>query len=172
MNEHSDTSFGGIMALEEDKGSTPLFAFRHFSKDGEILDSALPSVLDQKILLIIDGQQRLQTFYMGLMGSANSKTLFFNLYSQGDYEFEFCHSESDLPKSKHEDDLEIAMFWYPVSTLFFRRAKVGDGLIVVAATATETLSAPLPGQDETVFPEISLSIYTAIQPEIQLGTIT
>jgi hypothetical protein len=34
-----NNSFGGIMVLEEEKGSRPLFAFRPFTKDGNPIDS-------------------------------------------------------------------------------------------------------------------------------------
>ena len=123
-------SFGGIMALEDEKGSEPLFAFRHFSREGEIHDSDLPLVLDHNTLLIIDGQQRLQTFYMGLLGGANSKTLYFNLFSQGDYEFEYASQVSDLPSLRREDGDEIALLWYPVNTLYQRLKITSDDLVV------------------------------------------
>ena len=50
----------------------------------------MPPVLDHSTILIIDGQQRLQTFYMGLKGGVNGKTLYFNLLSHIDYEFEYA----------------------------------------------------------------------------------
>jgi len=118
-------SFGGIMALEEEKGSQPLFAFRHFSKDGDLLDSDLPPVLDNTTILIIDGQQRLQAFYMGLKGGVNGKNLYFNLFSQSDYEFEFAGQVNDLATSRKEDGVEIALLWYPVQTLYSQLHRVG-----------------------------------------------
>jgi uncharacterized protein with ParB-like and HNH nuclease domain len=123
-------SFGGIMALEDERGSQPLFAFRHFSKEGELHDSDLPPVLDRNTLLIIDGQQRLQAFYMGLMGGVNGKVLYLNLFSQGDYEFDFSRQVSDLPVVKREDGFEVATLWYPVSHLYSRLAKTNDDMIV------------------------------------------
>ena len=118
-------SFGGIMALEEEGGSQPLFAFRRFSKEGEIHDSDLPSVLDHNTTLIIDGQQRLQTFYMGLKGGVNGKTLYFNLFSQVDYEFEYAGQVNDLPLSRTEDSEEVQYLWYPVQTLYSQLARSG-----------------------------------------------
>ena len=118
-------SFGGIMALEEEKGSQPLFAFRQFSKEGEIHDSDLPAVLDHNTTLIIDGQQRLQTFYMGLKGGVNGKNLFFNLFSLGDYEFEYAGQVSDLPSTRKEDGEETVNLWYPVQTLYAQLSKSG-----------------------------------------------
>ncbi len=101
-------SFGGIMSLEEEKGSKPLFAFRQFSMEGEIHDSVFLPVLDQSTSLIIDGQQRLQTFYMGLKGSVNGKKLFFNLFSQGDHEFEFEFAQhvDELSQVAKEEGIE------------------------------------------------------------------
>lgn len=118
-------SFGGIMALEEEKGSQPLFAFRQFSIEGELHDSDFPPVLDHQITLIIDGQQRLQTFYMGLRGGVNGKRLYFNLFSQEDYEFEFAGQLTDLPASRREDGVEISTQWYPVNTLYTQLKRVG-----------------------------------------------
>ena len=51
---------------------------------------------------VIDGQQRLQTFYIGLTGSYNGKDLYFNLNS--DYkklDFDFVYIDSFL--SPHSD---------------------------------------------------------------------
>jgi hypothetical protein len=119
-------SFGGIMALEEEKGNHPLFAFRQFSKEGELHDSDLPSALDHNTTLIIDGQQRLQSFFMGLQGGVNGKNLYFNLFSQGDFEFEFTGQISELPSSRKEDGTEISMLWYQVTNLYERLRKVGN----------------------------------------------
>src|SRR5690349_435118 len=64
-------AFGGIMSLEEDKTRSPLFAFRHFTRDGSNIQSMYTDVLMNSHQLIIDGQQRLQSFYIGLSGSYN-----------------------------------------------------------------------------------------------------
>ncbi|OJX39972.1 MAG: hypothetical protein BGO78_14395 [Chloroflexi bacterium 44-23] len=119
-------SFGGIMSLEEEKGAQPLFAFRQFSKEGELHDSNLPSVLDNNTTLIIDGQQRLQAFYMGLKGGVNGKNLYLNLVSQIDYDFEFAGQTSDLATTRKEDNIEIPMIWYLVPDLYTRLHKVGN----------------------------------------------
>ena len=111
-------SFGGIMALVEDRGSSPLFAFRHFSIEGELQDSDLPPVLDRNTMLIIDGQQRLQSFYMGLFGGVNGKKLYFNLFSQDDFDFDFARQISDLPQIITEDGLETTPLWYPATDLY------------------------------------------------------
>lgn len=119
-------SFGGIMSLEEEKGAQPLFAFRQFSKEGELHDSDLPPVLDHNTTLIIDGQQRLQAFYMGLKGGVNGKQLYLNLFSQGDYDFEFAGQINDLVTTRKEDNVEIPMLWYLVPSLYTHLIKVGN----------------------------------------------
>ena len=60
-------NFGGIMAILEEQGHTPLFAYRRFSKDGCTTGSTPPNEkLEHRHYFIIDGQQRLQSFYIGL----------------------------------------------------------------------------------------------------------
>ncbi len=121
-------AFGGIMVLEEERGEAPLFAFRKFSRDGETHPSLPVDKLEHITCLVIDGQQRLQSFYMGLVGSINQKSLYFNLLSTSlEYEFEFANTLSDLPLTETDDaDHSVNKFWYPVNTLFNRLKKVRD----------------------------------------------
>ena len=85
----------------------------------------LPETLDYTTTLIIDGQQRLQAFYMGLKGGVNGKKLYFNLFSQVDYEFEYASQESDLPLIQKEDGVDTARLWYPVQTLYIQLGRAG-----------------------------------------------
>ena len=124
-------SFGGIMVLEEEKGATPLFAFREFTKDGSdniSIDSKTP--LAQEQYFVIDGQQRLQSFYMGLTGSYNGKLLYFNLNSDVknlEYDFQFSSDLKKLPENqKNENDEIIKNIWYPVSQLYKRAKQIQD----------------------------------------------
>jgi uncharacterized protein with ParB-like and HNH nuclease domain len=114
-----ENSFGGIMALGDEKGNQPLFAFRRFSREGELHDSKQQERLDRSILLIIDGQQRLQAFYMGLKGSYNGKELYFNLLSKQDYDFQFAKQESELKQTAPNLE-EGATLWYSARTLYLR----------------------------------------------------
>ena len=59
-------SFGGIMVIEEEKDSKPLFNYRPFTKDGSSIQSREIEKLTQQQFFVIDGQQRLQSFYIGL----------------------------------------------------------------------------------------------------------
>lgn len=125
-------SFGGIMALEEEKGDSLLFAFRHFSRDGKETESQQYERLDRRIVLVIDGQQRLQTFYIGLMGSFNGKIFYFNLLSdEQDHDFRFASRESDLPLAEtNDEDRSMPKLWYPVKELFREMQKAGEELPV------------------------------------------
>lgn len=114
--------FGGIMAIEEKANTKPLFAFRKFSRDGMMHDSIHQEKLFRPITLIVDGQQRLQSFYMGLIGSINDKSLYFNLFSQEDYEFEFAHQEKDLYSATNENG--STQLWYPVKVLYSQLEQV------------------------------------------------
>ena len=127
-----DNSFGGIMVLDEEKGERPLFAFRRFSRGGEEQRAAVQEKLDHSISLVIDGQQRLQAFYMGLTEGFREKTLYFNLYGTPlEYEFRFAPDESELPLEESDDDGEtVEKLWYPVRSLFHRLRRVGDDIQV------------------------------------------
>ena len=85
-------SFGGIIAIKEEAGKKPLFNYRHFTKTGDFIDSKEIENLKQTQLFVIDGQQRLQSFYIGLSGSFYGKDLYFDLFSNylSEYEFKFC----------------------------------------------------------------------------------
>jgi len=123
-------SFGGIIVLKEEKGTEPLFAFRPFTKDGSEIDSINVNKLDQNIFLVIDGQQRLQSFYIGMLGSFNGKKLYFNLlndYNMQVFEFKFANDSTKLPKkSKDNEGVEQDNLWYQVNSLFNRLKETRD----------------------------------------------
>ncbi|GAB4461257.1 MAG: DUF262 domain-containing protein [Bacteroidales bacterium] len=123
-------SFGGIMVIEEEKDTKPLFNYRPFTKDGNFIPSREVEKLKQLQYFVIDGQQRLQTFYIGLKGSINGKVLYFDLFSDNniEYEFKFEKNENNLPKiSKENNDRKIQEhFWYPVKELFRRLKDTND----------------------------------------------
>ena len=124
-------SFGGIMVLEEEKGSKPLFAYREFTKDGaDNKSSDINTPLAQEQYFVIDGQQRLQSFYLGLTGSFNGKILYFNLNSDGkqlEYDFKFTDRPDKLPKNqKNGNDVFIENIWYPAKDIYNRAKKIQD----------------------------------------------
>ncbi|KAB2946418.1 MAG: DUF262 domain-containing protein (plasmid) [Candidatus Methanoperedens sp.] len=118
-------SFGGIMTIQEEANFEPLFAFRYFTKDGKPQSSFSKIKLERNHNLVIDGQQRLQSFYIGLTGSINRKILYFDLFSDFknmEFDFEFENDESKLPK-KNQDRNEDAFKetkWISIPSLFMR----------------------------------------------------
>ena len=122
-------SFSGVIAIEEEKGKMPLFNYRRFSKTGELVNSKEIDKLEQTQFFIIDGQQRLQTFYMGLMGSVNGKYLYFDLYSNylSQYEFKFEKDKSSLPSSSKDDGRSLSRhLWYKAGTLLNKLKDTND----------------------------------------------
>lgn len=123
-------SFGGIMVIEEEKGTKPLFNYRPFTKDGGIIASREIKELTQQQLFVIDGQQRIQSFYIGLKGSINGKVMYFDLFSDfnAEFEFKFENSEDKLPKqSKDNSERPIPEhYWYLVSSLLKRLKDTND----------------------------------------------
>ncbi len=122
-------SFGGVMVIEEEKNTKPLFNYRPFTKDGNFILSRQIDSLKQQQFFVIDGQQRLQTFYIGLKGAINGKSLYFDLFSDYnlEYEFKFEKDENKLPKiSKENIDRKIPEhFWYPAKMILERLKTVG-----------------------------------------------
>jgi hypothetical protein len=118
-------SFGSIICIEEEKESKPLFAYRIFTRDGNNVDSIEVNELSKTQWFIIDGQQRLQSFFIGLNGTFNSKRLFFDLlsdYEESEYDFKFAIKADELPKSNKERSSNSfsSCHWYPVDDLFQR----------------------------------------------------
>ena len=128
-------SFGGIMVIDENKESKPLFSYRPFTKDGNFIESKEIEKLRQQQSFVIDGQQRLQSFYIGLKGSINGKELYFDLFSDYNslFEFKFEKNENDLPKTSKEieDRVITKCFWYPAKELL-RMLKDTDDEEIVA----------------------------------------
>ncbi|EPL7677012.1 DUF262 domain-containing protein [Elizabethkingia anophelis] len=123
-------SFGGVMVIEEEKESKPLFNYRPFTKDGELISSRQIDSLTQLQNFVIDGQQRLQSFYIGLKGSINGKVLYFDLYSDfnTEFEFKFENDKLKLPKkAKDNTDRTIVEHnWYLASGLLQRLKDTND----------------------------------------------
>jgi uncharacterized protein with ParB-like and HNH nuclease domain len=123
-------SFGGVMVIEEEKDTKPLFNYRPFTKDGDLIASRQVDKLTQLQNFVIDGQQRLQSFFIGLKGSINGKVLYFDLYSDfnTEFEFKFENDTLKLPKqSKDNADRAIPEHnWYLASGLLKRLKDTND----------------------------------------------
>lgn len=131
-------AFGGIMVLKEDGQHIPLFAHRLFSRNGEWHDSKEPEKLHRDKYLVIDGQQRLQSFYMGLKGGFNGEILYFNLNSSPDeFEFSFAESVSQLQVRATNDSNETNdKIWFAVPELYSRLNMVQDDYQVAEEAIT------------------------------------
>ena len=123
-------SFGGVMVIEEAKETKPLFNYRPFTKDGELIASRQITNLTQTQYFVIDGQQRLQAFYIGLKGSINGKVLYYDLYSDFDSEYEFKFENDVLKLPKHSKDNSERTIpehcWYLANSLFSRLKDTND----------------------------------------------
>lgn len=121
-------SFGSIICIEEEKGYKPLFAYRSFTRDGSNVSSVQADENLINYMLVIDGQQRLQSFYMGLYGTYNKKVLFFNLlsdYVKEEYDFKFADSIDSIDDC-FEDGILKKCLWYQTSNLFYELSKSND----------------------------------------------
>ena len=100
-----------------------MFECRRFTEDGEKIQS-LPRTepWDKATQIVIDGQQRLQTFYIGLRGHLNGRQLFINLGTnaeQLDFELRFPVDPGKLPKTNQDENgLERPNLWFPVASLY------------------------------------------------------
>lgn len=146
-------SFGSIIAFEEKKDSEPLFSFRKFTIDGNQQVSNEPKKLYKKHFLIIDGQQRLQTFYIGLCGSINGKELYFDLYSdfqvkEFDFQFALPSKEKLFSTNSERVDRIISSdseykpveerFWYKVKDLYNLMIQLNEDDAEVSAKIIKT----------------------------------
>ena len=137
-------SFGAVIVLKERGGQRPLFASREFSDDGLPRNADLTSqerILDDEQFFVIDGQQRLQSFYIGLCGSFGGKQMYFDLYSdfqKGDYDFKFAlptRGKSSVKnvdraeRERAEDEIETIAecLWYPARELYEKLSQASGG---------------------------------------------
>lgn len=123
-------SFGGIIVIEEEKGSKPLFASRLFTRDGStVYSQSNDESLSRTQCFVVDGQQRLQSFYIGLKGTYHGKALYFDLFSDynNSFDFQFAESVNSLPTATKEERPVNACFWISVKELSSLLKDCGDG---------------------------------------------
>jgi len=126
-------SFGAIMTLKDWRGKEPLFEYRPFIKDymkGLFIFSTKAGKLTRDISYVIDGQQRLSAFYIGLTGSYDGKELYFDLLSEWDKEdfyLDFTSNPNGLKKQvdKFDGEGKRRTLWYRVKDLFSQLKNVG-----------------------------------------------
>lgn len=114
--------------MDEEKQSIPLFAYRKFTSDGYPTQAIEYEHVKQSHKLIVDGQQRLQSFYIGLIGTYEGKQMYFDLYSDfanSEYDFNFAENIAQLPKKNADKPIKECL-WYPVQELFLRLKETSD----------------------------------------------
>ena len=133
-------SFGAIMTLKDWRDKEPLFEFRPFIKDyiaGKFVFSTIVPKLSNDISYVIDGQQRLSAFYIGLVGSYNGKELYFDLLSEWDKEDFYLQFTSNPGSLKKQVDIsreseKRRTSWYRAKDLYSELKKVGGQGKIVA----------------------------------------
>ncbi len=118
-------SFGGIMVIEEEKGEKPMFECRYFSVDGtNVASLSTMTPWSAATQIVIDGQQRLQSFYIGLRGHLNGKQLCINLGTDAaklEFELRFTAEPEKLPKESRDDNGAVSpKVWLTVPALYER----------------------------------------------------
>lgn len=126
-------SFGAIMTLKDWRNKEPLFEFRPFIEDytaGRFIFSTKVEKLSEDISYVVDGQQRLSAFYIGLTGSYNGKDLYFDLFSEWDKEdfyLQFVSNPNELKKQVDASDGggKRRTLWYRVKDLHSQLKNAG-----------------------------------------------
>lgn len=164
-------SFGGMAAIEEAKGKKPLFEYRPFVTEAtdQRASSGATNELARRMHVVIDGQQRLQAFYIGLLGSYEGERLFFNLVGDPaeEFEFEFADGPARLTKSAGDQAVNRTGVWYEVSQIYQRLQDSRDS----ESTASELIeqkSISEPNQQARVRKNVQ-AFYNAILQEKTIG---
>ena len=119
-------SFGGIMTIKDLKGRRPIFEYHSFIRQyqtGQIIFSKDEEKLDKNISYIVDGQQRLSSFYIGVLGEFDSKKLYFDLFgeaSERSFNFKFTQNKSELKSlvDNFDGTQKNQTFWFQVTLLY------------------------------------------------------
>jgi uncharacterized protein with ParB-like and HNH nuclease domain len=126
-------SFGGIMTVVDPAKRPPLFEFRKFVshfQQGQLIESKKIAKLEEETTYVIDGQQRLSAFYIGIKGEYNNECLFFDLlgeHEHNNYNFIFSKDSIKLPKSIDNFDAtkKLTPLWYKIPDLYSRFEDAG-----------------------------------------------
>jgi len=128
-------SFGGIMTIKDLKGKKPIFSYRNFIKDykkGFNQLSKEVEQLKQNISYVVDGQQRLSAFYIGIQGTYNNKQLYFDLLSEiehKNFNFKFAQNETSKELKGEIDNFDGSSknktFWYTINDLYKKIEECG-----------------------------------------------
>lgn len=127
-------SFGGIMTIKDLKGRPPIFEYHSFIRQyhtGQIIFSKEDEKLDKNISYVVDGQQRLSSFYIGILGEFDSKKLYFDLFgeaSKKNFNFKFAQNNSELKSliDNFDGTQKNKTFWFQVTSLYNIFQEVGQ----------------------------------------------
>lgn len=144
-------SFGGIMTIKDLKGRQAIFEYHSFIKQyhtGQIIFSKDDNKLDKNISYVVDGQQRLSSFYIGTLGEFDSKKLYFDLFgeaSKKNFNFKFAQNKSELKSEmdNFEGTQKIPALWFQVTTLYNTFSDVGHSWRDVLVQIEEQLPKEL-----------------------------
>ena len=128
-------SFGGIMTIKDLKGKKPIFSYRnfikHYKKGFNVLSKEVEQ-LKQNISYVVDGQQRLSAFYIGIQGTYNNKQLYFDLLSEiehKNFNFKFAQNETSKELKSEIDNFDGSSknrtFWYTINDLYKKIEECG-----------------------------------------------
>jgi len=121
-------SFGGIMTVIDPANRSPMFEFRSFISSyyqGQIIESKKVDKLEEETTYIIDGQQRLSAFYIGITGEYNNDSLYIDLFGESNcnnFNIIFAKDSTRLPKTidNHDGTKKLKPLWYKVSDIYTR----------------------------------------------------
>ena len=171
-------SFGAIMTLKDWRGKEPLFEYRPFIKDyvtGTFIFSTKTDKLSRDISYVIDGQQRLSAFYIGVSGRYNGKELFFDLLSEWDKEdfyFNFVSKQNDLKQNvdTSDGDGKRGTLWYKVKDLFAQLKNAGGQYkFVVTQILDQHKELNLPDEEKEIIRENVENFNTQLLNSKNLG---
>lgn len=141
-------SFGGIMTIKDLKGKKPIFFYRRFIKNyqkGKNTTSKDVDQLSQNISYVVDGQQRLSAFFIGITGDYDNKRLHFDLLSEighKNFNLEFASNQSELKEEvdNFQGSRKNRTFWYPVTELYRKIEECGADYHTVFDEVSEDFS--------------------------------
>ena len=107
---------GGIVVLREEAGDLPLFAHRRFARSGEDQPPAVAGTLERTTNLAIDGRQRLQALYSGLLGARRGRVLQLDVLGDEGEVFRFAPESAAGLAGEAGDSAR----WHSVPALFAR----------------------------------------------------
>lgn len=167
-------SFGGIVAIEEDKDTVPLFECRQFVPEATAAfqSSKRRTELPRRTFFVIDGQQRLQALYIGLQGTHTGDRLFLNLVGDPDAEFEFEFADDPARLSKYGGDKagDPPPLWYPAADLY-KKLKDSQESELTASQLIKHHAVSEPDQQERLRRNVAAFYNAIFEKTVGISTV-